>query len=78
MAEPIKFYTDEHVARSVAVGLRRRGVDVLTVPEAAMRGASDIDHLGFATHHPSVSSAQSVAFLSLPTATLATLPAVGR
>ena len=30
----IKFYTDEHVSKAVVMGLRRRGVDVLTVPEA--------------------------------------------
>lgn len=48
MVAPIKFYTDEHVGRSVVVALRRRGVDVLTVPEAGMRGAADIEHLEFA------------------------------
>ena len=29
----------------MGMGLRKRGVDVLTVPEAGMRGASDEDHL---------------------------------
>ena len=48
MAELIKFYTDEHVARSVAAGLRRRGLDVLTVPEAGTFGASDLEHLKLA------------------------------
>jgi hypothetical protein len=34
MGQPVKFYTDEHVARAVVNGLRQRGADVLTVPEA--------------------------------------------
>jgi len=45
MGQPIKFYTDEHVARAVVRGLRQRGVDVLTVPEAGLLGATDEEHL---------------------------------
>ena len=30
----IRFYTDEQVARAAVRGLRRRGVDVVIVPEA--------------------------------------------
>ena len=41
----IKYYTDEHVARAVVQGLRQRGVDVLTVPDAGLLGASDLEHL---------------------------------
>ncbi len=37
----VKFYTDENVSRAVVMGLRRRGVDVLTVAEAGNLGASD-------------------------------------
>ena len=48
MSPKIKFYTDEHVARAVVRGLRQRGVDVLTVPEAGLLGASDQDHLEYA------------------------------
>lgn len=40
-----KFYADEHVSKAVVRGLRQRGVDVLTVAEAGMRGASDEQHL---------------------------------
>ena len=29
MGQPIKFYTDEHVAKAVVQGLRQRGADVL-------------------------------------------------
>jgi hypothetical protein len=45
MAEPIKFYTDEHIAKAVIRGLRQRGVDVLTVVDAGLRGATDQEHL---------------------------------
>ena len=45
MAEKIRFYTDEHVAKAVVRGLRERGVDVLTVLQAEMLGASDEEHL---------------------------------
>ena len=41
----IRFYTDEQVARAVVRGLRRRGVDVLTVPEAGTLGVSDAEQL---------------------------------
>lgn len=37
----IRFYTDEHVSKAVVKGLRERGVDVSTVAEAALVGASD-------------------------------------
>ena len=47
MAE-VRFYLDEHVARSVAKGLRRRGIDVLTVPEARTLGDDDPEQLALA------------------------------
>jgi hypothetical protein len=43
MAGTIKYYMDEHVPNAVVRGLRARGVDVLTVAEAGLRGASDED-----------------------------------
>ena len=45
MGQPVKFYTDEHVARAVVRALRQRGADVLTVPEAGLLGATDEEHL---------------------------------
>jgi hypothetical protein len=45
MRQVIRFYTDEHVARAVVNGLRQRGVDVLTVPDAGTIGATDQEHL---------------------------------
>lgn len=44
----IKFYTDEHIARAVVAGLRERGIDVITVAEASMTGATDDAQLAYA------------------------------
>lgn len=38
----IRFYMDEHVPRAITEGLRRRGIDVLTVQEDGATGAEDI------------------------------------
>lgn len=45
----MKFYLDEHIPKGVVEGLRRRGVDVLTVQEADRSGDSDEKQLAFAT-----------------------------
>jgi len=63
MAEPIRFYADEHIGRSIVLGLRRRGVDVLTVSEAGMRSASDQEHLRFAFEQRRVIITQDDDFL---------------
>lgn len=65
MADPIRFYTDENVARAVVDGLRRRSVDVLTCQEAGMMGAMDEDHLEFATERQRVIFSQDDDFLRL-------------
>lgn len=44
----VRYYLDEHVAEAVATGLRNRGIDVLTLSEAEMLGASDREHLAYA------------------------------
>jgi predicted nuclease of predicted toxin-antitoxin system len=62
---PIRFYTDEHVARAVVRGLRQRGVDVITVPEADLLGASDEEHLGRARAEGRVVFTQDEDFLRL-------------
>ena len=64
----IKFYTDEHIPNAVGIGLRQRGVDVLTVPEAGMRGASDEDHLKRAWEEGRVFFTQDDDFLRLAAA----------
>ncbi len=61
----IKFYLDEHVSRAVAKGLRQRGADVLTVPEAGMIGASDEEHLALAEREGRVIFTQDDDFLRL-------------
>jgi predicted nuclease of predicted toxin-antitoxin system len=37
----VALYLDEHVHRAITLGLRLRGVDVLTVQEDGKAGASD-------------------------------------
>ena len=65
MAEWVRFYTDEHVPKAVIDGLRRRGVDILTVPEAGMMGASDEAHLALAHREGHVLFTQDEDFLRL-------------
>jgi hypothetical protein len=45
VTDRIKLYMDEHVAKSVTEGLRRRGVDVVTVQELGLQAAEDQQHL---------------------------------
>jgi hypothetical protein len=40
----VRYYLDEHVAGAIATGLRNRGIDVLTLSDAGMLGASDREH----------------------------------
>ena len=61
----IRYYTDEHVSRAVIVGLRQRGVDVLSVPEASKLGASDEEHLAFALAEGRVLFTHDADFLRL-------------
>ena len=49
MAEPLRFYMDEHYPGPVTQGLRRFGIDVLSVQEARRCGLPDADQLAFAT-----------------------------
>ena len=44
MARTIRFHLDEHVAPTVAEGLRRRGVDVSTTAERNLIGVDDEIH----------------------------------
>ena len=64
----IKFFTDEHVSRAVVMGLRRRGVDVLTVAEAGNLGASDEEIFRMAMEAERVIFTQDDDFLHLATA----------
>ncbi len=46
---PLKLYLDENVDVSVAAGLRRRGIDVVTALDQGKLGAGDEAHLAWAT-----------------------------
>lgn len=62
MAGTIRFHTDEQMPTAVALGLRRVGVDVLTVPEAGMRSATDEEQLAFAASRERVMVTQDADF----------------
>jgi hypothetical protein len=47
----VRFLLDEHVYGAVALGLRRRSIDVQTVHEAGRRGLSDESHVQWAQEH---------------------------
>jgi hypothetical protein len=47
MSTSVRYFTDEHVATAIANGLRKRGIDLLTVSEASLPGAGDEDLLDF-------------------------------
>jgi Domain of unknown function (DUF5615) len=49
VADPLRYFFDQHYPRPVAQGLRRRGIDVLTAQEARRCGSPDADQLAFAT-----------------------------
>jgi predicted nuclease of predicted toxin-antitoxin system len=46
--DEIRFLFDEHFPATVVVGLRQRGLDVLTIKEAKRAGLSDFEQLQFA------------------------------
>jgi hypothetical protein len=48
MPRTIRFHLDENCHRAIAEGLRRRGVDVITTPEAELLSASDEEQLAYA------------------------------
>ena len=61
----VRYYTDEHVSKAVIEGLRRRGIDVLSVPEGDMLSASDEEQLAFAFSQSRVIFTQDDDFLKL-------------
>ena len=70
MENPIKYYMDEHVPRAVVRGLRVRGVDVVTTPEAGLMSATDQQHLEFASSEGRALFTQDEDFLKLHAAGL--------
>ena len=65
MLEKIKYYCDENVSSAIVHGLRIRGVEVRTVQEVNMLGASDEAHLEFANQKGLVLFTQDADFLRL-------------
>ena len=65
MVARLRFYMDEQVPAAVTAGLRVRGVDVLTVQEAVMVGATDQDQLAFAARQGRVLFTHDGDFLRL-------------
>jgi hypothetical protein len=63
VAQVLRFYTDEHIAKAVSRGPRQRGV--LTAAEAGMLGASDEEQLQRASQEARVLVTQNGDFLSL-------------
>ena len=61
----VRFYVDDYVGSAVVHGLRRRGVDVMTVTEAGMRGENDAAQLAFALQAGRVIFTQDRDFLRL-------------
>lgn len=43
----ISIYLDEHIPATIARGLKRRGIDVLTTQDAGLSGSSDLEQLAF-------------------------------
>lgn len=56
---------DENVPRAITEGLRRRGIEVVTVQEMDMRGATDEEQLEFAAQHALVTFTQDTDFIRL-------------
>lgn len=61
----LRFQLDEHIPRAVAEGLRRRDIDVATISEAKLRGASDEDVLAHSLQEQRVLVTQDKDFLRL-------------
>ena len=65
MPKIIQFHLDENVSHAIAEGLRRRGIDVTTTPEAGMIGLSDEEQIAFATTKERVIFTQDTDFLRM-------------
>jgi predicted nuclease of predicted toxin-antitoxin system len=50
----LRFHLDENMDHAIAVGLRARGIDVTTTPDAGLGGASDEEQLAFTLREQSV------------------------
>lgn len=65
MAKEIRFYFDVHIPRAVAMGLRRRGIDVVRAQEVGLADVTDEAHLAFALRERRVMVSQDADFIVL-------------
>jgi len=65
VADPIRYYMDQHYPGPVTEGLRRRGIDVLTAQDAERCGLPDLDQLAYATTEERVMVTFDSDFLAL-------------
>jgi predicted nuclease of predicted toxin-antitoxin system len=45
----LKFYTDTHVPKAVAIQLRAQGIEVIRCEEVGLAESDDVEHLEYAT-----------------------------
>lgn len=65
MAEPIRYFMDEHYPAAVTQGLRQRGLDVLTAQDAGRSSLPDPDQLAFARAEDRVTVTFDADYLAL-------------
>jgi hypothetical protein len=65
MPRTIRFHLDENCHRAVAEGLRRRGIDVTTTPEAGLMSATDEQQAAYCLGEGRVLFTQDRDFLRL-------------
>ena len=65
MPRTIQFHLDENCHRAVAEGLRRRGIEVTTTPEAGLLSATDEQQLAYCHRESRVLFTQDHDFLRL-------------
>ena len=65
MPKTIRVHLDENVSNAIAEGLRRRGIDVRTTPEAGIMGVSDEEQIAFAIEQGRIVFTQDTDFLRM-------------
>lgn len=61
----IRIYADEHISPKVVLGLRKRGIDIVTTGEAGRLGASDAVQLSYAKENGRVLLTHDADFLRM-------------
>jgi predicted nuclease of predicted toxin-antitoxin system len=64
MPRTIRFHLDENCSRSIATGLRRRGVNVTTTPEVGLRTLDDLSQIAYVLQEQRVLFTQDEDFLT--------------